>query len=162
MGILGKASNSGSRTVLANRAAFTRVFAVANQKGGVGKTDLTVNLACQLASQGKRTLLIDMDPQANATDYLVPPGTQAGKTSADLLLDESVSLSDARMAGIRENLDIVASHQNLSSCQIKLANDISMQFKLKKKLKALSEGPDQYDFVLIDTPPSLGLLMSTR
>ncbi|HUI01549.1 MAG TPA: ParA family protein [Nitrososphaerales archaeon] len=159
MTVLSKGSGAGSRTVLASRGAFTRVFAVANQKGGVGKTDLTVNLACQLASQGKRTLIIDLDPQANATDYVVPPGTQAGKTSADLLLDDSVSLFDVVLSGIRENLDIVPSHQNLSACQIRLANDINMQFKLKKKLKALNEMSEPYDFVFIDTPPSLGLLM---
>ena len=159
MTVLSKGSAAGSRTVLASRGAFTRVFAVANQKGGVGKTDLTVNLACQLASQGKRTLIIDLDPQANATDYVVPPGTQAGKTSADLLLDDSVSLFDVVLSGIRENLDIVPSHQNLSACQIRLANDINMQFKLKKKLKALNEMSEPYDFVFIDTPPSLGLLM---
>jgi chromosome partitioning protein len=153
------ASGAGSRTVLAAKATTTRVLAVANQKGGVGKTDLTVNLACQLASLGKRVLIIDLDPQANATDYLLAPGAEAGKTTADLLLDDSVTLNDAVMGGCRENLDIVPSHQSLSSCQIKLANDINMQFKLKKKLKALNEGNTQYDFVFIDTPPSLGLLM---
>ena len=156
---LSKASGSGSRAMLATRGAFTRIFAVANQKGGVGKTDLTVNLACQLASQGKRVLVIDLDPQANATDYLVAPGMQAGRTTADLLLDDSVTLNDTVMPGIRENLDIIPSHQNLSSTQIRLANDINMQFKLKKKLKALAELSEPYDFVFIDTPPSLGLLM---
>lgn len=159
MGSLSKAWGSGSRTTLAGREVATSVLAVANQKGGVGKTDLTVNLACQLASLGKKILIIDLDPQANATDYLVAPGAEASRTTADLLLDDSVSLGDAVMPGIRENLDIVPSHQNLSSCQIKLANDINMQFKLKKKLKALNEGADHYDHVFIDTPPSLGLLM---
>jgi chromosome partitioning protein len=158
MGIFGKSSGSGSRTTLVSKEATTRVFAVANQKGGVGKTDLTVNLACQFASLGKKTLIIDLDPQANATDYLVAPGTPAGKTTADLLIDDSVSLDDAVMAGCRENLDILPSHQDLSSCQIRLANDINMQFKLKKKLRAVMES-GRYDFVLIDTPPSLGLLM---
>jgi chromosome partitioning protein len=154
-----KASGSGSRTLLATKGDFTRIFAVANQKGGVGKTDLTVNLAAHLASLGHRTLIIDLDPQANATDYLVAPGAQAGKTTADLLLDDSVTLNDAVMLGVRENLDVVPSHQSLSSCQIKLANDINMQFKLKKKLRTLTEGSGDYDFVFIDTPPSLGLLM---
>ena len=149
----------GPRTVMASRGEFPRIFAVASQKGGVGKTDLTVNVACQLALEGNRVLMIDLDPQANATDYLVPPGAQAGKTTADLLLDESVTLGDAILQGVRENLDVVPAHQNLSSCQIKLANDINMQFKLKKKLKALSELNEAYDFVFIDTPPSLGLLM---
>lgn len=159
MGTLGKASSSGSRTTLASKQAATRVIAVANQKGGVGKTDLTVNLSCQLASLGKRVLLIDLDPQANATDYLVAPGTPAGRTTADLLLDDSVTIDDVVMDGCRTNLDIIPSHEDLSSCQIRLANDINMQFKLKKKIKALAEGSRSYDFIFIDTPPSLGLLM---
>jgi chromosome partitioning protein len=149
---------AGSKTLLAVKGATTKIIAVANQKGGVGKTDLAVNISCQLAQQGKRVLLIDMDPQANATDYLVTPGTQIEKTTADLLLDESLVLEDVVIRNCRENLDIVPSHLSLSACQIKLANDINMQFKLKKKLKPLTEGRPVYDFVLIDTPPSLGLL----
>ena len=159
MATLSKVSGSGSRTVLAGKGAASRIIAVANQKGGVGKTDLSVNLSCQLASMGKRVLLIDLDPQANATDYLVSPGTPTGKTTADLLLDDSVTLYDVVMPGCRANLDIIPSHQDLSSCQIRLANDINMQFKLKKKLKAITEGDRSYDFVFIDTAPSLGLLM---
>ncbi len=79
MGTVSKASASGSRTTLASKATTTRILAVANQKGGVGKTDLAVNLSCQLASLGRRTLIIDLDPQANATDYLVAPGSRLGK-----------------------------------------------------------------------------------
>jgi len=159
MATFSKASGSGARTLLANKSEFRRVFAVANQKGGVGKTDLVVNLACQLASQGKRTLIIDLDPQANATDYIVQPGAHAGKTAAELLLDDSVNLNDVVMMGCRDNLDIVPSNQDLTSCQIRLANDINMQFKLKKKLRALSDGDAPYDYVFIDTPPSMGILM---
>jgi len=141
----------------ATTGAFTRIIAVANQKGGVGKTDLTVNLSCQLAAAGKRVLLIDMDPQANATSYLVGPETQIDKTTADLLLDDEVSLADVLIKGCRENLDVAPASGDLSACQIRLANDINMQFKLKKKLKELKEGLE-YDYVVIDTPPSLGLL----
>ena len=137
---------------------FTRIIAVANQKGGVGKTDLTVNISCQLASAGKKVLMIDMDPQANATDYLVSPETRIVKTTADLLLDDSVSLEDILIRDCRENLDVAPADGNLSACQIGLANDINMQFKLKKKLKAIKEEQGEYDFVVIDTPPSLGLL----
>lgn len=158
MGTISNASASGSRTLLRSKGATTRIFAVANQKGGVGKTDLTVNLSCQLASLGKRTLLIDLDPQANATDYLVIPGTPSGKTTADLLMDDSVTIDDVVIQDCRPNLDVLPSDQSLSSCQIRLANDINMQFKLKKKLRSLTEGNPRYDFVLIDTPPSLGLL----
>ena len=149
---------TGSKTRLAMKEEATKIIAVANQKGGVGKTDLTVNISCQLASLGKRVLLIDMDPQANATVYLVPPDTEIVKTTADLLLDEELTLEDVVIRNCRENLDIIPSDVSLSACQIKLANDISMQFKLRKKLKTLVEGSSLYDYVLIDTPPSLGLL----
>jgi len=152
------ASERGSKTRLAMKETTSKIIAVANQKGGVGKTDLTVNISCQLASLGKRVLLIDMDPQANATTYLVSPDTPIVKTTADLLLDDSLALEDAVIRECRENLDVVPSDVSLSACQIKLANDIGMQFKLKRKLKALAEGSATYDYVLIDTPPSLGLL----
>ena len=147
-----------SRAVQGARTAPTRIIAVANQKGGVGKTDLTVNISCQLASAGRKVLLVDMDPQANATGYLVGPETSIGRTTADLLSDDSVSLEDVLVKNCRENLDVAPADANLSACQIRLANDINMQFKLKKKLKSLSEEPHAYDFVVIDTPPSLGLL----
>jgi chromosome partitioning protein len=159
MATASKAFGSGMRTALATWQTNTRILAVANQKGGVGKTDMTVNLACQLASMGKHVLIIDLDPQANATDYLVAPGTRADKTTADLLLDDSLPFDAVVMRGIRENLDIVPSDTSLSACQIRLANDINMQFKLKKKLKALAETSEPYDYIFIDTPPSLGLLM---
>ncbi len=144
--------------VSAGTEAYTSVIAVANQKGGVGKTDLAVNLSCQLATAGKKVILIDMDPQANATDYLVGSEIPIQKTTADLLLDDSVSLEDVLIKGCRKNLDVAPADGNLSACQIRLANDINMQFKLKKKLKSLKEEPHEYDFGVIDTPPSLGLL----
>ena len=150
-------SSPRSRTITATKGATTRILAVANQKGGVGKTDLTVNLSYEMAALGKKVLLIDMDPQANATDYLVKPGMESVKTTADLLLDDSLSFDDVVVRGCRENLDIIPADTNLSSCQIRLANDISMQFKLKRKLKTVSE-ERRYDYVFIDTPPSLGLL----
>ncbi|HUI23099.1 MAG TPA: ParA family protein [Nitrososphaerales archaeon] len=153
-----KGQATGSKTRLAMKEVSTKIIAVANQKGGVGKTDLTVNISCQLASLGKKVLLIDMDPQANATTYLVAPDTQILKTTADLLLEESLTLEDVVIRDCRENLDVVPSDVTLSACQIKLANDIGMQFKLKRKLKALAEGSAVYDYVIIDTPPSLGLL----
>ncbi len=145
------------RTKLRTSQAQTRVIAVANQKGGVGKTDLAVNLSCQFAAAGKRVLLIDMDPQANATDYLVSPETPIEKSTADLLIDDSISLEDILIKDCRENLDVAPADGDLSACQIRLANDINMQFKLKKKLKEMKES-NGYDYVFIDTPPSLGIL----
>jgi chromosome partitioning protein len=154
---LERAAGGANRSGTAAKAAFTRVIAVANQKGGVGKTDLTVNLSCQLATAGKRVLLIDLDPQANSTDYLVGPETNIEKTTADLLLEDDVSLGDVLIKDCRENLDVAPASGDLSACQIRLANDLNMQFKLKKKLKELREDRE-YDFVVMDTPPSLGIL----
>src|SRR5208283_1798264 len=104
----------------ATTGAFTRIIAVANQKGGVGKTDLTVNLSCQLAAAGKKVLLVDMDPQANSTSYLVGPETRIDKTTADLLLDDGVSLADVLIKGCRKNLDVAPASGDLSACQIRL------------------------------------------
>jgi chromosome partitioning protein len=157
MTTLEKSPRTRGRSGSATTGAFTRIIAVANQKGGVGKTDLTVNLSCQLASAGRKVLLIDMDPQANATDYLVGPDTPIEKTTADLLLEDDVSLSDVLIRNCRENLDVAPASGDLSACQIRLANDINMQFKLKKKLKELKVDME-YDYVVIDTPPSLGIL----
>src|SRR5271165_5336866 len=106
MTTLEKVPHAGERSDSALSGAFTRIIAVANQKGGVGKTDLTVNLSCQFASAGKKVLLIDMDPQANATDYLVGPETRVEKTTADLLLEDDVSLGDVLIRNCRENLDV--------------------------------------------------------
>ena len=131
---------------------MTNILAVANQKGGVGKTDLSVNLSCYLASLGNRVLLIDLDPQANATDYLTTDTPIL--STADLLIDENVSISQSLIRSRVENLDIIPSHSNLSAAQLQLSSDVDMQFKLKKKIKNVSE----YPYVVIDTPPSLGLL----
>jgi chromosome partitioning protein len=157
MTTLEKAPRSRARSGSATTGAFTRIIAVANQKGGVGKTDLTVNLSCQLASAGRKVLLIDLDPQANATDYLVGPNTPIGTTTTDLLLEDDVSLSDVLIRNCRENLDVAPASGDLSACQIRLANDINMQFKLKKKLKEVKVDME-YDYIVIDTPPSLGIL----
>lgn len=127
-------------------------IAVANQKGGVGKTDLCVNLSSSLASKGKKVLLIDLDPQANATDYLISEKPE--KTTFNLLVEDGTDVKDCIQKTAVKNLDIIASAARLSAAHIALASDISMQFKLKRKLSLL-EG---YDYVFIDTPPAIGLL----
>jgi len=154
----GVAREAKTRVASVSSEASTSIIAVANQKGGVGKTDLAVNLSYQLSAAGKKVILIDMDPQANATDYLVDAETPVRKSTADLLLDDSVSIEDVLIKECRKNLDVAPADGNLSACQIRLANDINMQFKLKKKLKVLKEEPLEYDIGVIDTPPSLGLL----
>ena len=128
------------------------IITVANQKGGVGKTDLATNLSSCLAKRGKKVLLLDMDPQANATTYL--SDKKHKKTTSHLLLDGKVKLHDAAVKTGIENLSIVPGSPELYSTQIELLNDVGMQFKLKKKLSD-AKG---FDYVIIDTPPSLGLL----
>ncbi len=127
------------------------IITVANQKGGVGKTDLTVNLASYLAAMGKKTLIIDLDPQANATTYLMKRRPRI--TTCDLLLDDKIKLSDAITKTRIRNLHLVAGNPTLNIAQIHLMSDAGMQFKLKRKLSDI-----RYDYVFIDTPPSLGML----
>jgi len=129
-----------------------RVITVANQKGGVGKTDLVVNLSSLLAGIGKRVLLIDFDPQANASYYLAKDSFRL--TTADVLLD-GIPLDDIIVKSVVKGLDIAPASIGLSAAQLRLASDVNMQFKLKKALGAIK---NHYDYILIDTPPSLGPL----
>jgi len=129
-----------------------RVITVTNQKGGVGKTDLAVNLSSLVARTGKRVLLIDLDPQANASYYLTED--KFSQSTADVLLD-GTSLDDVIVKSCVEGLDIAPASIGLSAAQLRLASDVNMQFKLKNVLSAVK---NHYDFIFIDTPPSLGPL----
>src|SRR3989344_320193 len=124
---------------------------VANQKGGVGKTDLCVNLSTCLADLGAKVLLIDLDPKANSTSYLT--SMKHKPLAKDLLLD-GITIQDAAVKTDVKNIDLVPSGRHLASAEMQLVNDVGMQFKLKNKLKATKD----YDFVFIDTPPSLSTL----
>ena len=127
------------------------IISVANQKGGVGKTDVTVNLASYLASMGKKVLIIDLDPQANATIYLMKRRPRV--TTCDLLLDDKIKLADAITKTSVKNLHIIAGKPTHNIAQIHLMSDEGMQFKLNRKIL-----DSNYDFIFIDTPPSLGML----
>ena len=127
------------------------IITVANQKGGVGKTDLAVNLSSFLANSGKKVMLVDLDPQANATTYLL--SQKPKKTTSELFLDDDLKLSNIAMQTGVENLHIAPGSPRLNVAQVELMNDVGMQFKLKRKLKGHG-----YDYVVIDTPPSLGML----
>jgi chromosome partitioning protein len=129
------------------------IITVANQKGGVGKTDLAVNLSSFLAGMGKKVLLIDLDPQANSTDYLF--SEKPDTNMKHLLLKDDMKMPDLVLQTQIENLSLAPSGQELNVAQAELMNDVGMQFKLKNKLKSAR---NRYDFIIIDTPPSLGVL----
>ena len=132
----------------------TRVFAVANQKGGVGKTTTTINLAACMAQLGRRVLIVDLDPQANATGGLGIDSRMVDHSIYDVLLEE-FPLEDAVEPASVKNLYIVPSSLHLAGAEVELVTAMNRERKLKNALDAVD---DDYDVVFIDCPPSLGLL----
>ena len=132
---------------------MTTVLALANQKGGVGKTTTAINLGAALAKRGHAVLLIDIDPQANATAGL---GLRApnGASTYELLLEET-PLSQVVIATGCEHLFVVPSTSDLAGAEIELTSALAREYRLKRALEGAIES---YEFVIIDSPPSLGLL----
>jgi len=131
-----------------------RIFCVANQKGGVGKTTTTVNLAAGLAQIGQRVLAVDLDPQGNAT---MGSGIDKRSLPASVyeLLLESASVAEARQRSPKGGYDIVGANRDLAGAEVELVTQERRERRLKKALLPVR---DDYDFVLIDCPPSLSLL----
>ncbi len=132
----------------------TRVLAIVNQKGGVGKTTTTVNLATALAAVGKSVLIIDFDPQGNASTGLGIDSANRELTSYDVVLNE-VSISEATQKTQVPNLNIVPATIDLSGAEVEMVSLMRREFLLKT---AIDNNRDNYDYILIDCPPSLGLL----
>ena len=129
-----------------------RIFAVVNQKGGVGKTTTTVNLATALAAVKKKVLVIDLDPQGNASTGLGI--NQREITSYDLVLGD-VTIGESSQKTAVPGLSVIPATIDLSGAEIEMVSLVKREFRLKQ---ALENSPVEYDYILIDCPPSLGLL----
>jgi len=131
-----------------------RILAIANQKGGVGKTTTAINLGTALAAAGKQVLILDFDPQGNASTGLGIDRSRRGVTAYQVVLGQS-RLADAIMATEVPGLDLVPSTVDLSAVEVELATDPRRNLKLRDAFASFAKA---YDHILIDCPPSLGLL----
>ena len=131
-----------------------KIIAVCNQKGGTGKTTTAVNLAAYLAFLGKRVLVVDLDPQANATSGLGTNQHNVQKSTYDVLLEKS-TLKEVILPTAINNLYLAPSNLDLTGAEIELVSALGREYRLKR---ALQQEKGNYDFIIIDSPPSLSLL----
>ena len=131
-----------------------RIIAIANQKGGVGKTTTAINLSASLTESGKKVLTIDMDPQGNTTSGLGIDKNQIENTVYEMILEE-LPTEECIQPSIMEGLDVIASNINLSGAEVELISLENKEFLLKDKVEKLKS---EYDYIIIDCPPSLNLL----
>lgn len=131
-----------------------RVIAISNQKGGVGKTTTAINLSASLAEKGKRVLVIDMDPQGNATSGLGIDKEKVEHTSYEILLGQT-TIWEAMEASVCDGLTVIPSERGLAGAEIELIGTDNREFILKREVDKVK---DNYDFIIIDCPPSLNTL----
>jgi len=136
-----------------------KIISIINQKGGVGKTTTVINLASALSQQGKKILVIDLDPQGNATTGLGLSNSEQSDRTIYGILNGTTSISNVIKKTSFKNLDLITSNVDLSGLEVETAGDSERAFILKTKLAAyLNDSRPLYDYVLIDCPPSLSLL----
>ena len=131
-----------------------RIIAVANQKGGVGKTTTAITLAACLAVKGKKVLLIDMDPQGNTTSGLGIDKNELENSIYDLMIGES-SIKDCIIENVFEDMDMIPTNVDLAAAEIELIGIERKEFILKDEIDFIK---DKYDFIIIDCPPALSML----
>ena len=131
-----------------------RIIAIANQKGGVGKTTTAINLAACLAEKGKKVLAVDMDSQGNFTSGFGVDKDNLNYTIYDALMDEC-NIGEAMIVNVMQNLNLIPSSQDLAGVEVDFMEEEQPQYKLKSILKSIRK---QFDFIIIDCPPALGML----
>ena len=131
-----------------------KIVSIANQKGGVGKTTTSINLSTILAKKGKKVLMIDADPQGNASSGVGIDRDDIDLSVYDILINDVTMEEVVKKTNIK-NLDICPSNINLAGAEVELVSMMSREHRLKEKLDTVKE---DYDFIIIDCPPSLGLI----
>ena len=133
---------------------MSRIIVIANQKGGVGKTTTAINLSASLAARKKRTLLVDMDPQGNASSGFDIKSNENNSNIYDVMLGEA-AIEDAVIQNVRPRLSVIPSDVDLAACEIQLSDKENRNEILRDEISRIR---DNYEFVIIDCPPSLNIL----